>query len=139
MSVASLLAFGGSHVQQFTDVDNQQHYDFLYFIMNKTLGPDGKPLFGYSAEAPNATAGDGGAGVSNVALAAVSGLDRNRSDLSGLEGASDDPSYTKIVDRRWYERNKHIYPATLWQDFDPEKDYQKEIRRDLWGNAFFYS
>ena len=139
MSVASLLAFGGSHVQQFTDVDNQQHYDFLYFIMNKTLGPDGKPLFGYSAEAPNATAADGGAGVSNVALAAVSGLDRNRSDFSGLEGASDDPSYTKIVDRRWYERNKHIYPATLWQDFDPEKDYQKEIRRDLGGNAFFYS
>ncbi|CAI4213135.1 unnamed protein product [Parascedosporium putredinis] len=41
--------------------------------------------------------------------------------------------------RRWYERNKHIYPASLWQEFDPEKDYQNQIRRDLGGNAFFYS
>ena len=126
----------------FTDIDKpKQHYDFLYFIMNKSLGPEGKPLFDYSAEAPNAmtaAGGDGDAGISNVALA-VSGLDRGRSDPSDLEGALDDPTYTKVVDRRWYERNKHIYPATLWQDFDPEKDYQKEIRRDLGGNAFFYS
>lgn len=59
-------------------------------------------------------------------------------DISTLEGADDDPAITKVVDRRWYERNKHIYPASLWQDFEPEKDYVKEIRRDLGGNAFFY-
>lgn len=46
---------------------------------------------------------------------------------------------TKVVDRRWYERNKHIYPASTWQDFDPEMDYAKQIRKDGGGNTFFYS
>jgi len=29
----------------------------------------------------------------------------------------------KIVERRWYERNKHIFPASRWEVFDPAKDY----------------
>jgi len=29
----------------------------------------------------------------------------------------------KIVERRWYERNKHIFPASRWEMFDPAKDY----------------
>ena len=45
----------------------------------------------------------------------------------------------KVVERRWYERNKHIFPASVWQEFDPEKDYQKEVKRDAGGNAFFFS
>lgn len=57
----------------------------------------------------------------------------------GIEGADDDPTYTKVVDRRWYERNKHIFPASVWQEFDQDKDYQKEVKRDLGGNAFFFS
>lgn len=56
-----------------------------------------------------------------------------------LEGKDDDPTFTKVVDRRWYERNKHIFPASVWQDFDPEKDYQTEVKRDAGGNAFFFS
>lgn len=56
-----------------------------------------------------------------------------------VEGTDDDPTYTKVVDRRWYERNKHIFPASVWQVFDPEKDYQKEVKRDAGGNAFFFS
>lgn len=56
-----------------------------------------------------------------------------------VEGTDDDPTYTKVVDRRWYERNKHIFPASVWQEFDPEKDYQKEVKRDAGGNAFFFS
>lgn len=56
-----------------------------------------------------------------------------------LEGSDDDPTYTKVVDRRWYERNKHIFPASVWQEFDPEKNYQKEVKRDAGGNAFFFS
>jgi protein FAM50 len=27
----------------------------------------------------------------------------------------------KIVERRWYERNKHIFPASRWELFDPTK------------------
>jgi protein FAM50 len=60
-------------------------------------------------------------------------------DVSTLEGANDDPRLTKVVDRRWYQRNKHIYPASTWQDFDAEKDYSAEVRRDAGGNAFFFS
>ena len=100
--------------------------------MNKTLGPESKPLFGYSADAPlrDATAPVSGS-IADVLSRPV--------DIDSLEGASDDPAFTKVVDRRWYQRNKHIYPASVWQDFDPEKDYQSEIRRDPGGNAFFFS
>ena len=60
-------------------------------------------------------------------------------ELERMEGASDDPNFTKVVDRRWYERNKHIFPASVWEEFDPGKDYTKGKRRDAQGNAFFFS
>jgi protein FAM50 len=25
----------------------------------------------------------------------------------------------KVVERRWYERNKHIFPASRWEVYDP--------------------
>ena len=28
-----------------------------------------------------------------------------------------------IVERRWYERNRHIFPASKWGVFDPAKDH----------------
>ncbi|KAI0022464.1 XAP5-domain-containing protein [Xylariomycetidae sp. FL0641] len=113
------------------------HYEFLFFIMNKTLGPSGEVLFDYSTEAPEPpqTTAEDQARQPTPVLKST----RAQPDISSLEGASHDATMTKVVDRRWYERNKHIYPASVWQDFDPEKDYQKEIRRDLGGNAFFYS
>jgi protein FAM50 len=111
-----------------------KHYEFYFFIMNKTIGPGNKILFDYSTEAPpqvEAPSPSGGASGGGVAEAPP--------DISELEGFSDDPTFTKVVDRRWYQRNKHIYPASMWQTFDPEKDYSKEIRRDLGGNAFFFA
>ncbi|KAK0742025.1 XAP5, circadian clock regulator-domain-containing protein [Apiosordaria backusii] len=60
-------------------------------------------------------------------------------NIRTLEGAGDDPAWTKVVDRRWYQRNKHIYPASVWQEFDPDVDYSKEIQRDTGGNAFFFA
>lgn len=101
--------------------------------MNKTAGPTDKLLFDYVSEVsesalPKRPADEQAAKSANT-----------QPVVSSLEGASDDPTFTKVVDRRWYERNKHIYPASVWQEFDPEKDYQKEVRRDLGGNAFFYS
>ncbi|KAK3352874.1 XAP5, circadian clock regulator-domain-containing protein [Lasiosphaeria hispida] len=110
------------------------HYEFYFFIINKTVGPENRPLFGYSGEAPlkDAAAGDSGAASDGALL-------KSAPDLASLEGALDDPTFTKVVDRRWYQRNKHIYPASVWQEFDPEKDYQSEIRRDPGGNAFFFS
>ena len=32
----------------------------------------------------------------------------------------------KVVLRSWYDRNKHIFPASRWEPFDPTKDYGKE-------------
>ncbi|KAL2158868.1 hypothetical protein VTH06DRAFT_4060 [Thermothelomyces fergusii] len=106
------------------------HYEIYFFIINKTIGPGNKPLFDYSAEATPAQPATGTSGTSGTSRAP---------DISELEGVSDDPTFTKVVDRRWYQRNKHIYPASVWQVFDPEKDYSREIPRDPGGNAFFFT
>ena len=29
----------------------------------------------------------------------------------------------QVVERLWYERNKHIFPASRWEVYDPNKDY----------------
>ncbi|KAF4125491.1 protein FAM50 [Geosmithia morbida] len=104
------------------------HYDFYYFIVNKSLGPDGHRIFGYSNQAPEKPTPLGGALAPN-----------DLPDITTLEGADDDPTLTKVVDRRWYQRNKHIYPASTWQEFEAEKDYMSEVRRDTGGNTFFFS
>lgn len=119
-----------------------QHYEFYFFIMNKTLGPGKRRLFDYSAEAPPAkdiTTHSGGNPENPLWNPSKGGRSQETGPVAALEGASDDPTFTKVVDRRWYERNKHIYPASVWQEFDPEKDYQNEIRRDTGGNAFFFA
>ncbi|PHH82579.1 hypothetical protein CDD82_5504 [Ophiocordyceps australis] len=106
------------------------HYDFYFFIMNKSLGPSGRLLFDYSSQAP-AKPPNEATGLSNPALPAV--------ETEALEGASDNAIVTKVVDRRWYERNKHIYPASTWQEFDPEKDFAGQIAKDTGGNTFFFA
>ncbi|WYZ44880.1 hypothetical protein EsH8_VIII_000196 [Colletotrichum jinshuiense] len=122
------------------------HYEFYFFVINKSAGPGGQQLFNYTTEAPprkeepeadDVPAAPSGGLTTAAALkaAAVKALP----DINTLEGATDDPTLTKVVDRRWYERNKHIYPASMWQEFDPEKDYDTEVRKDAGGNTFFFS
>lgn len=111
--------------------------------MNKTFGPANRRLFEYSAEASAAPVEVADA----INLETYDPLARQLkavnqvqpSKITDLEGANQDAAYTKVVDRRWYEKNKHIYPASVWQDFDPEKDYQKVVKRDAGGNTFFFS
>ena len=58
-----------------------------------------------------------------------------------LEGADKDPTLTKVVDRRWYERNKHIFPASLWHEYEPGEEFETKMntkRRDAQGNTFFF-
>ncbi len=108
--------------------------------MNKTIGPDDRPLFAYRAEASterDSTERPGPSGASPVASPPREAAIKSQASLDTLEGASDEPTFTKVVDRRWYLRNKHIYPASVWQEFDPEKDYRNEVRRDPGGNTFF--
>lgn len=121
------------------------HYDFYYFIINHTLGPNNRVLFDYSSEPP-ASSSDTSTpepiNLDNYNPLSVPSKNKTKDPVPermDIEGMNDDPTFTKVVDRRWYERNKHIFPASVWQDFDPEKDYQKEVKRDAGGNPFFFS
>ncbi len=123
------------------------HYEIYYFIVNKSLGPNSTPLFDYAVTAQ--------AGRSSASSPALNPEDYDPISLPSkpkkvnngqvtpadrhLEGVNDDPNFTKVVDRRWYERNKHIFPASVWEEFDPTKDYSKGMKKDAEGNSFFFS
>ena len=67
---------------------------------------------------------------------------RNSASNEELEGIDIDPSLTKVVDRRWYEKNKHIFPASLWKEYEAGEGFEEKLaqsRRDAEGNAFFFS
>lgn len=115
-------------------------------MINKTKGPGGALLFDYSTQ-PSASSRSTTASLSPD-LANYDPLSRPSKKTSNgtatpldskLEGYDVDPNLTKVVDRRWYERNKHIFPASVWEEFDPTKDYSKGIRKDVEGNAFFFT
>lgn len=60
-----------------------------------------------------------------------------------VEGKDTDPSLTKVVDRRWYQKNKHIFPASMWREYEAGKESDENpkasnVRRDADGNAFFF-
>ncbi|KAG6028997.1 hypothetical protein E4U40_000727 [Claviceps sp. LM458 group G5] len=122
------------------------HYDFYYFIINECYGPEGRRIFEFSAEAPLKKQGAESESeptriqtgqLSTAATRAAAA--KNLVDINTLEGASDEPVRTKVVDRRWYDRNKHIYPASTWREFDPEMDYTSEVRKDNGGNTYFFA
>ncbi|KAF2145833.1 uncharacterized protein K452DRAFT_295394 [Aplosporella prunicola CBS 121167] len=120
------------------------HYEFYYFMMNKTVGFGGR-IFEHSDQPTKATPLP--QSEEDVDLATYDPLARpdpkkEKSaavDESLLEGLDEDATMTKVVDRRWYERNKHIFPASVWEEFDPKKDYTKGNRKDTEGNSFFFS
>jgi protein FAM50 len=108
-------------------------------MVNKTIGFHGR-IFNYSAEPTAATPVN-----QSEDDAPYDPLNPKKKDKTlqtpneELEGYSDESSLTKVVDRRWYEKNKYIYPATLWEEFDVTKDYTKGQRKDAAGNALFFS
>lgn len=126
-----------------------KHYELYYFIVNKTLGPTNIPLFDYASTlvparssaspSPSSSPEPPSSHSSHQKKRRSYKLPAKYSALSHLEGAKDDPNFTKVVDRRWYERNKHIFPASVWEEFDPGKDYAQGKRTDAQGNAFFFS
>ena len=136
------------------------HYEIYYFIINKTKGPNSKALFDYSSTAtlkPSGRAGHSKQGEKKNSRVNAEEEEEeeeaydpfsahrkndhleNEYQQKDIEGSNDDPSFTKVVDRRWYERNKHIYPASLWEEFDPGKEYEGRVKKDAQGNAFFFS
>ena len=117
-------------------------YEFYHFLLNKVLGPDSNPLFNYASTITKPTStdleGDDYDPVSLPSSKVKSTGQVTAADRS-LEGVNDDPNFTKVVDRRWYERNKHIFPASVWEEYDPGKKYEGRVRTDTQGNAFFFS
>lgn len=104
----------------------------------------GAPIFDYSAERTKTTPILKDPETEDAAYNPLEGhLKKNAKDTGfpdeELEGYNDDPTITKVVDRRWYEKNKHIFPASVWEEYSPEKDFSKAQRKDNEGNAFFFS
>ncbi|PGH17078.1 hypothetical protein AJ80_04951 [Polytolypa hystricis UAMH7299] len=99
------------------------HYEFYYFIANRvpTFDGSGGLLFDYTNTAPPSAADD--------------------QTSKPLEGNDMDPTLTKVVDRRWYEKNKHIFPASLWREYEPGEEFIEKmsgVRKDGMGNTFFF-
>ncbi|MDI1486513.1 MAG: hypothetical protein OHK93_005744 [Ramalina farinacea] len=126
------------------------HYDIYYFLVNKAVGPNGTPVFDFSSTTDTAAAAPASLPAAEsetnfdpLSLPGKTTKTKNTGLVTAtdddLEGYDDDPNFTKVVDRRWYEKNKHIFPASMWEEYDPAKDYPAEVRRDALGNSFFFS
>lgn len=132
------------------------HYDFYHFLVNKVLGPNSERLFNYADtptqplpppstddhhDAPDKEGDDNPSPISQPPLTKPKSKPNGMVTAadSHLEGVHDDPNLTKVMDRRWYERNKHIFPASVWEEYDPGKKFEGKIRTDTRGNAFFFS
>ncbi|KAH7414162.1 XAP5, circadian clock regulator-domain-containing protein [Phaeosphaeria sp. MPI-PUGE-AT-0046c] len=123
------------------------HYEIYHFLFNKVMGYD-SPLFSYSAQptmaTPTNTSPDADADTEPAMYDPLKPIRKDKNKESTipedkLEGVNDDPAITKVVDRRWYERNKHIFPASAWTEYAPDKDLSKVQRKDVEGNTFFFS
>ena len=66
-----------------------QHYTFYNFIVNKARGKSG-PLFNFDVH-------------DDVRLLADASKEKDESHAG------------KVVERSWYQRNKHIFPASRWE------------------------
>ncbi|KAB1261715.1 Protein FAM50B [Camelus dromedarius] len=45
--------------------------------------------------------------------------------LSDATREKDESHAGKVVLRSWYEKNKHIFPASRWEPYDPEKKWDR--------------
>ncbi|XP_063530631.1 protein FAM50 homolog [Cydia strobilella] len=75
------------------------HYTFYDFIVTKARGKSG-PLFQFDAS-------------DDVRL------------VNDATQEKQDSHAGKVLLRSWYERNKHIFPASRWEPYDPTKTYSK--------------
>lgn len=82
------------------------HYTFYDFIINKARGKSG-PLFSFDVH-------------EDIRLTHDAGVEKDESHAG------------KVVERSYYERNKHIFPLSRFEIYDPEKSYGKY---SIKGNA----
>eukprot|EP00301_Raphidiophrys_heterophryoidea_P021320 c5788_g1_i2.p1 GENE.c5788_g1_i2~~c5788_g1_i2.p1 ORF type:complete len:205 (-),score=30.40 c5788_g1_i2:66-680(-) len=69
------------------------HYSFYDLIVSKARGKSG-PLFHWDV-------------FDDVRMVADATIEKEESHAA------------KVVERKWYERNKHIFPASRWEVYDP--------------------
>ncbi|KAJ3217818.1 hypothetical protein HDU67_007235 [Dinochytrium kinnereticum] len=81
------------------------HYTFYDFIINQTRGKSG-PLFAFDV-------------FDDVRLTNDASVETEESHAG------------KVIQRSWYEKNKHIFPASRWEVFDPKKVFEKYTIKDL--------
>uniref|UniRef100_A0A672U4N6 Family with sequence similarity 50 member B n=1 Tax=Strigops habroptila TaxID=2489341 RepID=A0A672U4N6_STRHB len=84
------------------------HHSFYDFIVTKARGKSG-PLFNFDVH-------------DDVRL------------LSDATVEKDESHAGKVVLRSWYEKNKHIFPASRWEPYDPEKRWDK-YTVSCWGGG----
>ncbi|CAB0044927.1 unnamed protein product [Trichogramma brassicae] len=75
------------------------HYTFYDFIVTKARGKSG-PLFTFDVH-------------DDVRMVSDASVETQESHAG------------KVLLRSWYERNKHIFPASRWEPYDPTKTYDK--------------
>ncbi|GAB6020508.1 hypothetical protein CHUAL_003193 [Chamberlinius hualienensis] len=83
------------------------HYTFYDFIVTKARGKSG-PLFNFDVH-------------DDIRLVSDATVEKDESHAG------------KVLLRSWYERNKHIFPASRWEPYDPEKNYDKYTISDKCG------
>ena len=84
------------------------HYTFYDFIVTKARGKSG-PLFNFDVHEDIRLTGD-------------------------ITIEKDESHAGKVLLRSWYERNKHIFPASRWEPYDPMKSYDKYTISDKKNN-----
>ncbi|XP_053908145.1 protein FAM50A [Cuculus canorus] len=75
------------------------HHSFYDFIVTKARGKSG-PLFNFDVH-------------DDVRL------------LNDASVEKDESHAGKVVLRSWYEKNKHIFPASRWEPYDPERKWER--------------
>ncbi|KAJ9476836.1 hypothetical protein PHBOTO_000500 [Pseudozyma hubeiensis] len=73
------------------------HYSFYDFIVNKARGKSG-PLFNFDVH-------------DDIRLVADASVEKDESHAG------------KVVERSFYNRNKHVWPYSRWEVYDPKKEY----------------
>lgn len=80
------------------------HYSFYDFIVTKARGKSG-PLFQFDVH-------------DDIRM------------ISDATKEKEESHAGKVLTRAWFERNKHIFPASRWEPFDPTKVYDKYTIKD---------
>jgi protein FAM50 len=75
------------------------HYTFYDLIVTKARGKSG-PLFHFDVH-------------DDVRLVHDARVEKDESHAG------------KVVERRWYESNKHVFPASRWETYDPNKTFER--------------